>query len=140
MDKSTDGGSFAPCEKESTTVASGRRPNLTALLNHGGGVFVAEVHSFRLPRGFMLIPMSLARPEGAGWFYAAGMHRNTRCWAAVRGYCDPGALLLRFRFGQWADRIFRSFGGKVQAFRAPADWGALEFIIGKGLTRSLQAS
>jgi membrane protein YqaA with SNARE-associated domain len=94
-----------------------------------GAVAFAESSFFPVPPDFMLIPMSLARPERA--YVMAAWCTVASVIGGLFGYAI-GALLYD-SVGAWLIHLY-GYGDKVEAFRAAyAQWGALIILL-KGLT------
>jgi membrane protein YqaA with SNARE-associated domain len=94
-----------------------------------GAVAFAESSFFPVPPDFMLIPMSLARPERA--YVMAAWCTVASVIGGLFGYAI-GALLYD-SVGAWLIYLY-GYGDKVEAFRAAyAQWGALIILL-KGLT------
>ena len=94
-----------------------------------GAVAFAESSFFPVPPDFMLIPMSLARPERA--YVMAAWCTVASVTGGLLGYAI-GALLYD-SVGGWLIHLY-GYGDKVEAFRAAyAQWGALIILL-KGLT------
>jgi membrane protein YqaA with SNARE-associated domain len=92
-------------------------------------VAFAESSFFPVPPDFMLIPMSLARPERA--YVMAAWCTVASVIGGLFGYAI-GALLYD-SVGAWLIHFY-GYGDKVEAFRAAyAQWGALIILL-KGLT------
>jgi membrane protein YqaA with SNARE-associated domain len=92
-------------------------------------VAFAESSFFPVPPDFMLIPMSLARPERA--YVMAAWCTVASVIGGLFGYAI-GALLYD-SVGAWLIHLY-GYGDKVEAFRAAyAQWGALIILL-KGLT------
>jgi membrane protein YqaA with SNARE-associated domain len=94
-----------------------------------GAVAFAESSFFPVPPDFMLIPMSLARPERA--YVMAAWCTVASVTGGLLGYAI-GALLYD-SVGAWLIHLY-GYGDKVESFRAAyAQWGALIILL-KGLT------
>ena len=94
-----------------------------------GAVAFAESSFFPVPPDFMLIPMSLARPERA--YVMAAWCTVASVTGGLLGYAI-GALLYD-SVGHWLIEFY-GLGGKVEAFRTSyAEWGAVIILL-KGLT------
>lgn len=94
-----------------------------------GAVAFSESSFFPVPPDFMLIPMSLARPERA--YVMAAWCTVASVTGGLLGYAI-GAVLYD-SVGAWLIHLY-GYGDKVEAFRAAyAQWGAWIILL-KGLT------
>jgi membrane protein YqaA with SNARE-associated domain len=94
-----------------------------------GAVAFAESSFFPVPPDFMLIPMSLARPERA--YVMAAWCTVASVIGGLLGYAI-GAVLYD-SVGAWLIHLY-GYGNKVEAFRAAyTQWGAWIILL-KGLT------